>query len=146
MNHDETKFLIPTETESIYRHSSKSIFYVWDSKAKNLERLAEGKQRLAEFSPDGKYVAFVRDNNLFVKDMTSKEEITVTNDGAFNHIINGTCDWVYEEEFGFTKGFYWSPDSKKIAFYKFDESRVKEYTLFRALNGPMTPTSWPSRD
>ncbi|HHL57763.1 MAG TPA: S9 family peptidase [Bacteroidetes bacterium] len=129
MNHDETKFLIPTETESIYRHSSKSIFYVWDSKAKNLERLAEGKQRLAEFSPDGKYVAFVRDNNLFVKDMTSKEEITVTNDGAFNHIINGTCDWVYEEEFGFTKGFYWSPDSKKIAFYKFDESRVKEYTL-----------------
>ena len=129
MNHDETKFLIPTETESIYRHSSKSIFYIWDSKAKALELLSSGKQRLAQFSPDGKYVAFVRDNNLFIKDMTTKEEIAVTNDGAFNHIINGTCDWVYEEEFGFTKGFYWSSDSKKIAFYKFDEGRVKEYTL-----------------
>ncbi len=129
MNHDETMFLIPSKTESIYRHSSKSVFYIWDSKAKTLERLSEGKQRLAEFSPDGNYVAFVRDNNLFVKNMATEEETAITNDGKFNHIINGTCDWVYEEEFGFTKGFYWSPDSKKIAFYKFDESKVKDYTL-----------------
>ena len=129
MNHDETMFLIPSKTEPIYRHSSKSVFYIWDSKAKTLERLSEGKQRLAEFSPDGNYIAFVRDNNLFVKNMVTKEEIAITNDGKFNHIINGTCDWVYEEEFGFTKGFYWSPDSKKIAFYKFDESKVKDYTL-----------------
>jgi dipeptidyl-peptidase-4 len=129
MNHDETKFLIPTETESIYRYSSKSVFYIWDSKAKTLEKLSTGKQRLAEFSPDGNYIAFVRDNNLFVKDLTTKKETAVTTDGEFNHIINGTCDWVYEEEFGFTKGFHWSADSKKIAFYKFDESRVKEYTL-----------------
>ena len=129
MNSDETKFLIPTETDAIYRHSSKSVFYVWDSKEKTLERLSAGKQRLAEFSPDGKYVAFVRDNNLFIKDMTTKKETAITTDGEFNHIINGTCDWVYEEEFGFTKGFHWSSDSKKIAFYKFDESRVKEYTL-----------------
>ena len=129
MNQDETKFLIPTETESIYRYSSKSVFYIWDSKAKTLEKLSAGKQRLAEFSPDGNYIAFVRDNNLFVKNLTTKKETAVTTDGEFNHIINGTCDWVYEEEFGFTKGFHWSADSKKIAFYKFDESRVKEYTL-----------------
>ncbi|MCB2208516.1 MAG: S9 family peptidase [Bacteroidetes bacterium] len=129
MNKEEDKFLIPTETESIYRHSSKSVNYVWDAKSKMLEVLSEGKQQLAEYSPDGQKVAFVRDNNLFVKDLASKEEIMVTDDGEFNHIINGTCDWVYEEEFGFTKAFYWSPDGKKIAFYKFDESRVKEYTL-----------------
>ncbi len=129
MNKDETKFLIPTETESIYRHSSKSVNYVWDTQNKTLELLSTDKQQLAEYSPDGKKVAFVRDNNLFIKDLSSKEEITVTDDGAFNHIINGTCDWVYEEEFGFTKAFHWSPDGKKIAFYKFDESRVKEYTL-----------------
>ncbi len=129
MNKEETKFLIPTETESIYRHSSKSINYIWDAKNKMLEMLSSGKQQLAEYSPDGQKVAFVRDNNLFIKDLASKEEIRVTDDGEFNHIINGSCDWVYEEEFGFTKAFRWSPDGKKIAFYKFDESRVNEYTL-----------------
>jgi dipeptidyl-peptidase-4 len=129
MNKEEDKFLIPTETESIYRHSSKSVNYVWDAKNKKLEILSSGKQQLAEYSPDGHKVAFVRENNLFIKDLVTKEEIKVTYDGEFNHIINGTCDWVYEEEFGFTKAFYWSPDGKKIAFYKFDESRVKEYTL-----------------
>jgi len=129
MNKDETKFLIPTETESIYRHSSKSVNYLWDSQNKTLEPLSTGKQQLAEYSPDGKKVAFVRDNNLFIKNLVSNEEVAITDDGAFNHIINGTCDWVYEEEFGFTKAFHWSPDGKKIAFYKFDESRVKEYTL-----------------
>ena len=129
MNKEETKFLIPTETEAIYRRSSKSIYYVWDSESKILELLSTGKQQLAEFSPNGKHVAFVRDNNIYIKDLISKKEFIVTNDGEFNHIINGTCDWVYEEEFGFTKAFHWSPDGKKIAFYKFDESRVKEYTL-----------------
>ena len=129
MNKEETKFLIPTETEAIYRHSSKSVYYIWDSESKILELLSSGKQQLAEFSPNGKYVAFVRDNNIYIKDLISKKEIIVTNDGEFNHIINGTCDWVYEEEFGFTKAFHWSSDGKKIAFYKFDESRVKEYTL-----------------
>ncbi len=129
MNNEETKFLIPTETESIYRHSSKSINYLWDNQNQTLEKLSSGKQQLAEYSPDGHKIAFVRDNNIFIKDLESKEEIMVTDDGEFNHIINGTCDWVYEEEFGFSKAFHWSPDGKKIAFYKFDESRVKEYTM-----------------
>jgi len=129
MNKEETKFLIPTETEAIYRRSSKSVYYVWDSESKILELLSTGKQQLAEFSPNGKHVAFVRDNNIYIKDLISKKEFIVTNDGEFNHIINGTCDWVYEEEFGFTKAFHWSPDGGKIAFYKFDESKVKEYTL-----------------
>jgi dipeptidyl-peptidase-4 len=129
MNKEKDKFLIPTETESIYRHSSKSVNYVWDAKNKILEVLSSGKQQLAEYSPDGQKVAFVRENNLFIIDLATKEEIKVTDDGEFNHIINGTCDWVYEEEFGFTKAFHWSPDGKKIAYYKFDESRVKEYTL-----------------
>ena len=103
MNKEETKFLIPTETEAIYRRSSKSVYYVWDSESKILELLSTGKQQLAEFSPNGKHVAFVRGNNIYIKDLISKKEFIVTNDGEFNHIINGTCDWVYEEEFGFTK-------------------------------------------
>ena len=129
MSKDETKFLIPTETDAIYRHSSVSKYYVWDTDSKKLSNLSSDKQRLADFSPDGSKVAFVRDNNIFIKNLETGKELRLTSDGKFNSIINGTCDWVYEEEFGFTKAFFWSPDGKKIAYYRFDESRVKEYTL-----------------
>jgi len=134
---DETRFLFPTKTRKIYRHSSESVYYIWDTKTQKLQRLSDGKQRLADFSPDGTKVAFVRDNNIFVKDLETNTEKQITFDGKINHVINGTCDWVYEEEFGFTKAFFWAPDSRKIAFYRFDESRVKEYTL--TLYGKLYP-------
>lgn len=129
INNNQSKFLIPTETESIYRHSSKSVFYIWDTENESLRILSNKKQRLATFSPTDNIIAFVRDNNIFIKDLTSNKETQITNDGETNHIINGTCDWVYEEEFGFTKGFFWSPAGNKIAYYKFNESDVKEYDL-----------------
>ncbi|RLD86084.1 MAG: S9 family peptidase, partial [Bacteroidetes bacterium] len=130
MSNDEKKFLIPTATESIYRHSKKSEFYVYDENTSAIKPLSDGgKQRLADFNPSGDKVAFVRENNIFIKDLQSGDEKQITTDGKVNEIINGTCDWVYEEEFGFTKAFFWSPDGKKIAYYRFDESRVKEYTL-----------------
>lgn len=129
INSDETKFLIPTKTESIYRHSSKSVFYVWNTEDETLSPLSTDKQRLAHFSPKGNNIAFVRENNIFITDLSTNTEKQITTDGKFNHIINGTCDWVYEEEFGFTKGFYWSPEGTKIAYYRFDESKVKEYDL-----------------
>ncbi len=130
MNKDENMFLIPTKRESIYRHSSKSKYYIWDVLKKQLNQLSDGgKQSLADFSPNSDKVAFVRDNNLFIVDLVTGIENQITNDGKRNQIINGTCDWVYEEEFGFTKGFQWSPDGTRIAFYRFDESKVKEYTL-----------------
>ncbi|MDB5012331.1 MAG: Dipeptidyl-peptidase, partial [Daejeonella sp.] len=88
-----------------------------------------GKQMFAQFSPDGSKVAFVRENNLFIKDLTSKEEKQITTDGKFNNIINGGTDWVYEEEFTFDRAFFWSPDSKNIAYYKFDESAVPEFSM-----------------
>ncbi len=127
---DETKFLIPTQTESIYRHSSKSNYYIWDKANKKMSSLADGeKQQLADFSPAGDKVAYIQDNNLAFKTLADNTITKVTTDGKFNEIINGTCDWVYEEEFGFTKAFFWSPDGKYIAYYRFDESKVKEYTL-----------------
>ena len=127
---DEKRILLPTETEEIYRRSSKSYFYVWDVGSQTLTPLSEqGKQRIPQFSPDGKKVAFARDNNLFIKDLDSGTETQITTDGKINEIIYGTTDWVYEEEFGFTTAFFWSPDGRYIACYRFDERQVKEYQM-----------------
>ena len=127
---NEDKMLVTTDIESIYRHSYHATYYVYDFKTKTLQPLSDnGKQRLATFSPDATKVAFMRDNNLFIKDLSTGEEKQFTNDGLYNHIINGAPDWVYEEEFSFSQGFYWSPDSKKIAFMKFDESNVREFQM-----------------
>ena len=127
---NEDKMLCITDMESIYRHSYHATYYIYDFKTKTLQPLSEnGKQRLATFSPDATKVAFMRDNNLFIKDLKTGDEKQFTNDGLYNHIINGAPDWVYEEEFSFSQGFYWSPDSKKIAYMKFDESNVREFQM-----------------
>ncbi len=127
---DETRLLFATDDEPIYRRSSKATYFVYDLKSGSLTPLSKGgKQRLATFSPDASMVAFVRDNNIFCADLKSGSELQVTTDGKVNEIINGATDWVYEEEFEFSKAFAWSPDSKKIAWYRFDESKVKEYQL-----------------
>src|SRR6202008_3774664 len=103
-----------------------SNYFVYDLKTKTVKALADpskGEQQLADISPDGKKVAFVRGNNIFYMDIASGTEVQVTSDGKRNEIINGTTDWVYEEEFELVKGFHWSPDSKMISYYRFDESK-----------------------
>ena len=127
---DERKLLITTDEEPIYRRSSRAAFYVYDLANGQLKPLSsKGKQQYATFSPDGKRVAFVRDNNLFVSDLLSTKEIQLTTDGKRNVIINGAADWVYEEEFSMARAFEWSPDSKRLAWIRFDESRVPEYNM-----------------
>lgn len=127
---NEKKLLIAAQTDVIYRYSTSSEFYIWDFDTHLISRLSlAGKQRLATFSPDGTKIAFVRNNNLIVTDLVNKVEVQVTNDGKPNEIINGTTDWVYEEEFAITKGFEWSPDGNTIAFYRFDETQVPEFSM-----------------
>ncbi len=131
-NADETKLLIATETEPIYRRSSQAFYFIVDLKTKKITPLAPftiGKQRLAEFSPDGKMVAFVRKNNVFIYEIISGREIQVTSDGKENAIIYGATDWVYEEELSFSKAFEWSPNSKYLAFYRFNETKVMEFEM-----------------
>ena len=126
---DEKKVLFANETEKIYRYSSKSIYHIYNLKTKKLEKLSDDKVMYADFSPSGDKVAYVNSNNLFVKDLSNGKTIQITTDGELNQIINGATDWVYEEEFGLTQAFFWSPDGKKIAFYKFDEREVKEFSM-----------------
>ena len=130
MSSDEQKILISAEGEPIYRRSSREENYVYDLKTKKIAQLSKGgKQMFATFSPDGSKVAFVRLNNLYMVNLATMTEKQITTNGKWNHIINGACDWVYEEEFSFAKAFQWSPDSKKIAFYTFDETKVPEYNM-----------------
>ena len=125
---DESKILLSKDLESIYRHSSQGNYQVWDGKA--LKPLyATSKQINPTFNSLNTQVAFTSDNNLYVNDLQNNKIIQVTKDGAKNSIINGLCDWVYEEEFSFTRAYEWSPDGMKIAFLRFDESAVPEYTM-----------------
>lgn len=127
---DESKVLIANQVEAIYRRSSKAFYYIYHFKSKKLERLFEGsKQLYADFSPQGDKVAFVVDNNLYYKDLESSKTVQITQDGEQNKIINGASDWVYEEELSLSKAFEWSADGKKIAFYRFDESEVKQWNM-----------------
>ncbi len=127
---DESKALIASNTESIYRYSSKSDYFIYELASKKLTKLSDGeKQMYATFSPKANKVAYVKNNNLFFKDLSENTEVQITNDGKEGSIINGASDWVYEEELTLVQAFKWSPDGNKIAFYKFDESNVKEWSL-----------------
>lgn len=140
---DESKLLIQTETNNIYRHSFSANYYIYNRATKRATPLADftqGKQRLAQFSPKGDMVAFVRNNNIFIHDLEFREEEQITFDGKKNHLINGYPDWVYEEEFGFDRGFFWSPNGDRIAYYKFDESKVKEFQM--AMYGELYPDQY----
>ena len=116
-------------TEPIYRRSSKSYVYLYDGQARTVTKLADEKVLHPSFSPDGSKIAFVKNNNLVLYDVATRSSRNVTTDGKWNYIINGNCDWVYEEEFEFTRAYEWSPGSHYLAYYRFDESEVKEYNM-----------------
>ncbi|MEN8186803.1 MAG: S9 family peptidase [Bacteroidota bacterium] len=126
---DETKIIIGKDTERIFRHSKVGDYYVYDIPTKKLEKISENKIQEPTFSPDGKKVAFAYQNNLYVKDLKTAKTTQITFDGEKNKIINGITDWVYEEEFSFVRAFDWNGTSDRIAFIRFDESEVPEFSM-----------------
>ena len=129
-NSTEDKVLLGTETESIYRHSSRSFYYIYDLKAGTLDRIdAEGKQQLADLSPTANKVAYVYENRMHIQDLDDPSKSVSFGEGKEDELIAGAVDWVYEEEFSFHKGFHWSPEGNYIAYYQFDESEVPTFSM-----------------
>ncbi len=128
-NPEETSLILGTNFKKVYRHSSKGTYYHYNIASKQLTLIGEDIQE-PTFSPDSKKIAYTKENNLFILHLTSGKKITqVTKDGKINSIINGTTDWVYEEEFAFVKAFEWSTHSNYIAFLRFDETNVPTFSM-----------------
>ena len=130
-NSDESKILFLTKKMSIYRYSYSAVYYLYDRASKKLEPLdnEHQPQTLAEYSPDGNFVSYIHKNNIYIKELANGKITQLTHDGKKNKIINGTSDWVYEEEFAITKAYDWSPDSRYIGFLKFNEKGVKQFRM-----------------
>ena len=138
-SNDEKKLLLETQTEKIYRYSSRSIYYVYNIFTNKLKKISDDKLMFATFSPAGNKIAYVLDNNIYIHEINSGRTKQVTFDGQKNQIINGASDWVYEEEFGLVRSFEWAPDGEHIAYYKFDETNVKEFSM-DLFKGGLYPT------
>ena len=128
-NSDEKIILIASNSNQIFRHSFTADYFLYNTVSKELIKLFDFQVQEPTFSPDGKMIAYAKENNLFVYDITTRKSTQITNDGKKNSIINGITDWVYEEEFAFVRAFDWSKDSKKIAYIRFDESLVPEFSM-----------------
>ena len=126
---NENFILLKTKREKIYRRSSKYICYLYNTNTDKLSLIDEKKIMHAQISPDEKNIAYVFNNNLFIYNIKNKISKQITFDGEKNKIINGASDWVYEEEFKLVRGFQWSNDGKNLAYYKFDETHVKEFSM-----------------
>lgn len=126
---DETKVILASEVERIYRRSKKGKYYVYNTRDNSVQLISEEKIQEPTFSPDGNKVAYALNNNIFVKDLVINNTSQITYDGQKNRIINGITDWVYEEEFKFVRAFDWNAKSDRIAYIKFDESNVPEFSM-----------------
>lgn len=127
---DEKLIMVYVNEEKRYRHSFIADYYIYDIEKNRLRPLSEyGKQEAPLFSPNGLYVAFGRGNNLYMRKLDFNTEVAITKDGEIGQISNGIADWLYEEEFTQVRYFDWSPDSKYLAYVKFDEREVSQFSF-----------------
>ena len=140
---NEAKILIYNNVKYRYRRTFSADYYIYDIKRNELTPLSgNGPQEVPLFSPDSRYIAFARENNLYMRKLEFDTEMPITSDGQFGSILNGTPDWVYEEEFEQTRYFEWSPDSKLLAFVKFDETKVPQYSFTKYLSKSENKEVW----
>ncbi|MCA6422202.1 MAG: S9 family peptidase [Flavobacterium sp.] len=125
---DEKQVLLANNSNQIFRYSFAANFFLYNLETKKLTKILEQVQQ-PTFSPDGTKIGFAKENNLFIYDIASQKTTQVTTDGKKNSIINGITDWVYEEELAFVRAYDWSADSRKLAFIRFDETEVPEFSM-----------------
>ncbi len=129
---DGSHLLIFTNSQKVWRENTRGDYWILDTHSGALHRVdADSKPStlmFAKFSPDGSHVAYVHDGDIYVESVEGGAATRLTQD-ATRTLVNGMSDWVYEEEFGLRDGFRWSPDSKHIAFWQFDMSGVRNFTL-----------------
>jgi len=145
-SHQENYLIIETDREGIYRYSYRSKCLLYDIQNDKIYDVFDEKIQNLSFSPDEKFVSFTFENNIYINEIQNllKGNINsfkkITTDGKNNSIINGSSDWVYEEEFGLVQAYHWSPDGKKIAYLKFDEENVKTFSM-DIFKGQLYPSS-----
>jgi dipeptidyl-peptidase 4 len=136
---DMNRLLVYTNSERVWRQNTRGDYWVFDRSTKTLRKLGGGAApatlMFATFSPDGSQVAYVHDNNLYVEDVQTGKITQLTRDGS-QTIINGTSDWVYEEELDIRKAFDWSPDGRRLAYWQFNTSTVKKFALIYDIGAP----------
>jgi len=127
---DDTKVVLFTDARQVWRSRTRGLFWVFDLEDRTLTPVSRnpGWQMFAKLSPDGGRVAFVRDHDLYVTDLATGAERRLTRDGS-ESIINGTTDWVYEEELNLRDAFRWSPDGRRIAYWQLDQSRIRPFPI-----------------
>jgi len=143
---DGKYLMIEGPEKEIWRHSRQAPFYLYEVETEKINALGSNDPNLrnVKLSPDGKSVGFVREHNIYIANVKTSEEKQLTFDGSGN-ILNGEFDWVYEEEFSIADGWCWSPDGKKIAFWRFDQTRVKEFYMIDEMHAynKITPLKYP---
>lgn len=127
---DDSRILIKTQIEPLFYNSTREFNFIWDRVQRTLKPVsADGKQSYASFSPDSRRLAFIRDGNLYVRDLNTDQVMAITSDGAPGKFLYGMADALYEKGFGMTRAYQWSPDGESIAFLRFNETVVQEYPI-----------------
>lgn len=126
---DERFVLLSNNSESIYRHSFKADYFIYDTQSHTVTKVFDKKIIYPSFSPTENKLAFIYENNLYMLDVSANKLTQITQDGEINKVLNGLPDWVYEEEFTFHKAYEWSPNGSAIAWLRFDESEVPSFTM-----------------